>query len=77
MNDRRRLTRAAAQARGCRGPQWGHDGAIAGYDSIALNSKDGNKQAVILVNSLTLDDKVGGPRAQQALLRLFKTALCS
>ena len=65
------------QSWGCRGPRWGHDGAIAGYDSIALNSKDGNKQAVILVNSLTLDDKVGDPSAQQALLRLFKTALCT
>jgi hypothetical protein len=42
-----------------------------------LNSKDGKKQMVILVNSLTFDDKVGDAKAQQALLRLFKTALCS
>ena len=58
-------------------PHWGHDGAIAGYDSIALNSKDGKEQTVVLVNSLTLDDKVGDAKAQQALLRLFKTALCN
>ena len=62
------------QSWGCRGARWGHDGAIAAYNSIALNSKDGKKQAVILVNSLTLDDKVGDAKAQQALLRLFKTA---
>ena len=61
----------------CGGARWGHDGALAGYNSIALNSKDGNKQAVILVNSLTFDDKVGDAKAQQALLRLVKTALCS
>jgi hypothetical protein len=41
-----------------------------------LNSKDGKQQAVILVNSLTLDDKVGDAQSQQALVRLFKTALC-
>ena len=63
-------TRAVAAVLG-RPAHWGHDGAIAGYDSIALNSKDG-KQAVILVNSLTLDDKVGSKRAQQALGRLFQ-----
>ena len=62
---------------GCGSPRWGHDGAIAGYDSIALNSEDGSEQAVVLVNSLTLDDKVGDAKAQQALLRLVKTALCN
>jgi D-alanyl-D-alanine carboxypeptidase len=65
------------QSWGCRGARWGHDGAIAAYNSTALNSTDGKEQAVILVNSLTLDDKVGDAKAQKALLRLFKTALCS
>ena len=64
------------QSWGCGGARWGHDGALAAYNSIALNSKDGKKQMVVLVNSLTLDDKVGDAKAQQALLRLFKTALC-
>jgi len=64
------------QTWGCRGARWGHDGAIAAYNSTALNSKDGQQQAVILVNSLTLDDKVGDAQAQQALVRLFKSALC-
>ena len=65
------------QSWGCGGARWGHDGALAAYNSTALNSKDGQKQAVVLVNSLTFDDKVGDAKAQQALLRLFKTALCS
>ena len=73
----RARSRAAAPVLGVPWLTWGHDGALAGYDSIALNSKDGNKQAVILVNSLTLDDKVGDAKAQQALVRLVKTALCS
>jgi D-alanyl-D-alanine carboxypeptidase len=64
------------QSWGCGGARWGHDGALAAYSSIALNSKDGKKQMVVLVNSLTLDDKVGDAKAQQALVRLFKTALC-
>jgi D-alanyl-D-alanine carboxypeptidase len=58
------------------GTVWGHDGAIAAYNSTALNSKDGQKQMIVLVNSLTFDDKVGNAQAQAALLRLFKTALC-
>ena len=55
---------------------WGHDGALAAYVSLALNSEDGKRQFVILVNSMTFDDQVGSKRAQQALGRLFKTAEC-
>jgi D-alanyl-D-alanine carboxypeptidase len=65
------------QSWGCSGARWGHDGALAAYNATALNSKDGKKQTVILVNSLTFDDKVGDAQAQQALLRLSKTAVCS
>ena len=55
---------------------WGHDGAIAAYVTLALNSEDGKRQIVILVNSMTLNDQVGSKSAQQALGRLFKTADC-
>ena len=44
----------------CGGPDlWGHDGAIAAYVTLALNSKDGKRQIVILVNSMTLNDQIG------------------
>jgi D-alanyl-D-alanine carboxypeptidase len=35
------------------GTRWGHDGAFAGYASVALNTIDGNLQVVVFVNSLT------------------------
>jgi D-alanyl-D-alanine carboxypeptidase len=58
------------------GEFWGHDGAVPGYDSIALNSKDGTKQVVVLANSVSFSDTVGSPRAQRALERLVDTAYC-
>jgi D-alanyl-D-alanine carboxypeptidase len=58
------------------GSLWGHDGAIAAYLTLAFNSKDGRKQMVVLVNSLTFGDTVGNRQAQRALNRLFKTAAC-
>ena len=54
----------------------GHDGAIAAYVTLALNSEDGKRQIDLSVNSMTLNDQVGSKRAQQALGRLFKTADC-
>ena len=33
-----------------RGLAWGHDGAVAGYASIALSSANGRRQAVLMVN---------------------------
>jgi D-alanyl-D-alanine carboxypeptidase len=58
------------------GEFWGHDGAVPGYDSIALNSKDASKQVVVLANSVSFSDTVGSPRAQRALGRLVETAYC-
>ena len=49
---------------------------IAGYDATALESRDGRRQAVVLANSLTLTGEIGSERAQRALRRLLKTALC-
>jgi D-alanyl-D-alanine carboxypeptidase len=60
------------------GPFLGHDGAIAGYRAYAFNTRDGRKQAVVLANSLTfVTEQVGNKRAQEALLRLLRTALCA
>lgn len=58
------------------GEFWGHDGAVPGYNSIALNSKDGTKQLVALVNSVTFSDTVGNKRAQQAFQRVVITGYC-
>jgi D-alanyl-D-alanine carboxypeptidase len=58
------------------GSAWGHDGAVPGYDSVAYSSRDGRRQAVVLANSITFDDRVGGPAAQRALRRLVTTAYC-
>ncbi len=54
----------------------GHDGAIAAYLTLAFNSTDGKRQFVVLANSLTFDDQVGGKQAQRALGRLLQTAAC-
>jgi D-alanyl-D-alanine carboxypeptidase len=60
------------------GPFLGHDGAIAGYRAYAFNTKDGRKQAVVLANSLTfVTEEIGNKRAQAALLKILKTALCA
>jgi D-alanyl-D-alanine carboxypeptidase len=61
---------------GACGTFFGHDGAIAGYNSLALSSPDASRQTVVLVNSLTLDDKVGNKQAEGAMVRLVKTAVC-
>ncbi len=37
------------------GSAWGHQGEFPGYLNFALTSKDGNRQAVVLVNFYSLD----------------------
>ena len=58
------------------GPAYGHNGALPGYYSLALNSRDGSRQAVLLVNSITEAETVGDARAQAAFNRLAQTAVC-
>jgi D-alanyl-D-alanine carboxypeptidase len=62
------------------GAAWGHTGASAGYDATALNSKDGRRQVVVLVNataSLSGAGFFGLPdRAAAAVDRLVQTAYC-
>lgn len=55
----------------------GHDGAVAGYDAVALNTKDGRRQLVVLANALAPDDGVGEPKAQRAFGRLVDDAACA
>jgi D-alanyl-D-alanine carboxypeptidase len=58
------------------GTVYGHNGAVPGYYSLALNSRDGRRQAVVLVNSITEQETVGDARAQAAYNRLVGTAVC-
>jgi D-alanyl-D-alanine carboxypeptidase len=58
------------------GPLWGHDGAFAGYDSVALSTPGGRRQVVALINSVTGDDQPGPPPAQRAWSRLVQAAAC-
>jgi D-alanyl-D-alanine carboxypeptidase len=54
------------------GPAWGHGGGIPGYGTMALSSKDGSRQIVVLV---TRDESLP-KQAGQALERVLATAYC-
>jgi D-alanyl-D-alanine carboxypeptidase len=58
------------------GAYWGHDGAAPGYFSIAYSSEDGEREAVVLANSVTATDTVGSRKAQRAFGRLVDAAYC-
>lgn len=62
------------------GSVWGHTGANPGYVAEALNSKDGSRQVVVLVNataSLGAAGFFGLPeRAGRAVDHLIQTAYC-
>jgi D-alanyl-D-alanine carboxypeptidase len=62
------------------GAAWGHTGASPGYDATALNSKDGSRQVVVLVNATTSLSGAGffglPKRAAAEVDRLVETALC-
>jgi D-alanyl-D-alanine carboxypeptidase len=67
------------------GVGWGHDGGSPGYVATALNSKDGRRQVVVLVNATaaSLSAPVNGfqffhlPKAAgDAVDRLVRTASC-
>jgi D-alanyl-D-alanine carboxypeptidase len=53
------------------GPAWGHAGGTPGYGTWAVNSKDGHRQIVVLVNSDELP-----ARAERARDRVVATAYC-
>jgi D-alanyl-D-alanine carboxypeptidase len=62
------------------GTLWGHTGASPGYAADALNSKNGQRQVVVLVNATGPLSDAGffGPpqRAEQAINRLTRAAYC-
>ena len=53
----------------------GHDGAVAGYLSVALRMDNG-RTVVAMANSLTLSDRVGTKQAQAQWVRLVTRAAC-
>lgn len=53
----------------------GHDGAVAGYLTVALQMNDG-RTVVAMANSITLEDQVGTKRAQAQWVRLVTQAAC-
>ena len=57
------IERGLGLARGSEscGDWYGHDGAVPGYDSVA-RVMDSGRVVVLLMNSVTLEDTVGGPR---------------
>jgi D-alanyl-D-alanine carboxypeptidase len=62
------------------GSVWGHTGASPGYVAEALNSKDGRRQIVVLVNATGALGAAGffgvPPTAANAFDRLTQTAYC-
>jgi D-alanyl-D-alanine carboxypeptidase len=54
------------------GPAWGHGGGIPGYGTMALSSRDGSRQIVVLV---TRDESLPA-KASQALERVAAIAYC-
>lgn len=52
-------------------PAWGHIGTTAGYTTIALASEGGDRQVVIMANSLVLTEETW-----EALRRLTWASYC-
>ncbi len=71
------IERGLGLARGVEscGKWYGHDGAVPGYNSVA-RVMDSGRVVVLLMNSVTLEDTVGGPEAQAALQKLYEDAVC-
>lgn len=57
------------------GHYYGHDGSSPGYFAAAYEF-DSGRQFVFLANSVSLEDTIGNPEAQESLTRLLQTA-CS
>ena len=55
------------------GTTWGHDGGTAGYRTLAFNSKDGQRQVVLLANA---GEDTLPRRAHAALSAALATAFC-
>jgi len=57
------------------GTWTGHDGSVPGYDAVARHL-DSGRQVVILVNTVTIGDQVGSPKAQKAMSEVVESAAC-
>jgi D-alanyl-D-alanine carboxypeptidase len=57
----------------CGGTVWGHQGGLAGYDNWALASRNGDDQAVMMINATGESDTEVGLLVGEAVLR----ALCA
>jgi D-alanyl-D-alanine carboxypeptidase len=71
------LERGLGLARGdteC-GSWEGHDGSVPGYYAVARHL-DSGRQVVLLANTVTMGDQIGGPAAQQALAEVAESAAC-
>jgi D-alanyl-D-alanine carboxypeptidase len=55
----------------------GHGGDIPGYYASAFNDLEHDRQFVLLENSVTFDDKVGGPESVRLHDQLATDAVCS
>jgi D-alanyl-D-alanine carboxypeptidase len=53
------------------GAAWGHTGELPGYEAYAWNSRDGDRQVVVLINTSGLANHV-----RNALTNLFVLAYC-
>ncbi|MEA2321613.1 MAG: D-alanyl-D-alanine carboxypeptidase [Solirubrobacteraceae bacterium] len=57
--------------------RWGHEGEVAGYNSVAVSTRDGRRQFVMLYNAHSPRGGFGTARGRRALERLFRTGTCS
>jgi D-alanyl-D-alanine carboxypeptidase len=71
------LSRGLGPAKGeteC-GSWEGHDGSVPGYNAFT-RTLDSGRQVVMLMNTVTIGDTVGGPAAQKALSAVAEAAAC-
>ena len=54
----------------------GHSGSTFGYKAAAFNDLEHDRQLVVLFNSVTLDDQVGGPETAAISNALLESAAC-
>ncbi|MEY2535109.1 MAG: D-alanyl-D-alanine carboxypeptidase [bacterium] len=57
--------------------RWGHEGEVAGYNSVAVSTRDGRRQLVMLYNAHSPRGGFGTTRGRRALERLFDTGACT
>jgi D-alanyl-D-alanine carboxypeptidase len=56
--------------------RWGHEGEVGGYNSVAVSTRGGRRQLVLLYNAHSLGGGFGTSRGRRALERIFTTGAC-